>query len=107
MNIWANCDNCKHDKGCEEYCSDCLATRPPSKWKAAENYRPPTNAERIRAMSDEELAEWIHNGISSDACDFCGQNNGYCDGTPCRGKAEAEVIVEWLKRPVEMTGEGC
>lgn len=53
-----------------------------------------SNADRIRAMSDEELAEWIHNGISSDACDFCGYNIGYCDGSPCRGKAEAEIIAD-------------
>ena len=62
---------------------------------------PITNADRIRAMSDEELAEWIHNGISSDACDYCEYNNGYCDGSPCRGKAEAEIITDWLKQPAE------
>ena len=60
-----------------------------------------TNADRIRAMNDKELAEWIHNGISSDACDFFGYNIGYCDGSPCRGKAEAEIIAEWLKQPAE------
>ena len=57
-----------------------------------------TNADRIRAMTDEELAEWIRNGISSDACDYCEYNNGYCDGSPCRGKAEAETIVNWLQQ---------
>ena len=62
---------------------------------------PQTNADRIRAMSDEEIAEWIHNGVSSDSCDFCEYNNGYCDGSPCRGKAETEVITDWLKQPAE------
>lgn len=62
---------------------------------------PRTKGDRIRAMSDEELAEWIHNGVSSDACDYCEYNNGYCDGSPCRGKAEAEMITDWLKQPAE------
>ena len=62
-----------------------------------------TNADRIRAMSDEELAEWIRNGISTDPCDYCEYNNGYCDGSPCRGKTEAEIITEWLKQPAEDT----
>lgn len=57
MNIWANCDNCKHDDSHSGICDDCYATRPPSKWEPGENYEPPTNAERIRAMSDEELAK--------------------------------------------------
>lgn len=60
-----------------------------------------TNGDRIRAMSDEELAEWILNGISSDACDYCEYNNGYCDGSPCRGKAEAEIICARLKQPAK------
>ncbi len=60
-----------------------------------------TNADRIRAMSDEELAEWILNGVSTDPCDYCEYNNGYCDGFPCVGKADAETIKEWLKQPAE------
>ena len=62
---------------------------------------PQTNADRIRAMSDEELAEWMHNGISTDPCDYCEYNNGYCDGSPCKGKADADKLIEWLKQPKE------
>ena len=60
-----------------------------------------TNADRIRCMSDEELAEWIYNGVSSDPCDYCEHNNGYCDGAPCKGKAHTEIIAERLKQPAE------
>lgn len=60
-----------------------------------------SNGDKIRAMTDEELAEWIHDGISSDACDYCEYNNGYCDGGPCCGRAEAEIITDWLKCPKE------
>ena len=61
----------------------------------------PTNAEHIRSMSDEELAEVIYNGISSDPCDYCKRNNLHCDGSPCRGNAHTEIIVEWLQQPKE------
>ena len=60
-----------------------------------------TNADRIRAMSDEELAQWMLNGISTDPCDYCEYNNKYCDGSPCRGKADADKLIEWLQRPAE------
>ena len=65
---------------------------------------PQTNADRIRAMSDEELAEWIRNGISSDSCDYCKHNNFHCDGTPCMDKSEAETIIEWLRQPAKEDG---
>ena len=61
----------------------------------------PSNGDYIRRMTDEELAEWIRNGVSSYACDFCEYNNGYCDGSPCQGKAEADIIIKWLGQPHE------
>lgn len=63
--------------------------------------KPMTNADRIREMSDEELAQWINDGISADPCDYCEFNNIYCDGSPCRGKAYTETIIEWLRQPAE------
>ena len=61
----------------------------------------PSNADRIRSMNDNELADWIISGISSDPCDYCKHNNFHCDGTPCKGKADAETIVDWLRQPVQ------
>lgn len=52
-----------------------------------------TNAERIRAMSDEELA----NTLAQDWCDtVCGDKNAcsYCDG-----KCE-QHICNWLRQEV-------
>ena len=61
-----------------------------------------TNADRIRAMSDEELAKWILDGVSSDACDYCGhKNEEFCDGSPCRGAQDKDVIIAWLQQPAE------
>lgn len=53
-----------------------------------------TNGDKIRSMNDEELAQLILNGVSSDPCDYCIYNNAYCDGSPCRGKAEADTIID-------------
>ena len=60
-----------------------------------------TNGDVIRSMSDEEMGQWIYDGISSDACDYCKHNDYNCNGSPCRGKAHTEVIVEWLQQPAE------
>ena len=49
-----------------------------------------TNADRIRAMSDEELADVVANGVG------CVMKAPHCmedDCTPC--------ILKWLKQPAE------
>lgn len=53
----------------------------------------PTNADRIRSMSDEELAEWISSIFdchydTSMCADFCNHN---CD----------ERNLTWLRQPAE------
>ena len=55
-----------------------------------------SNADRIRAMSDEELAEWM--AINTD-CFFCKvKNKNICslDEGTC-----TEEWLSWLKAPVE------
>ena len=59
------------------------------------------NADKIRSMSDEELAEEIYKGISSDPCDYCKHNNLNCNGSICKGKSDVETIIEWLQQPAE------
>ena len=51
-----------------------------------------TNADRIRSMKDEKLAELLC-GYQCNTCDF----NGFCDETD---KCE-EKIIEWLKQENE------
>ena len=51
------------------------------------NYRGLTNADRIRAMSDEELAAWYCHDRDCRGCEF-----GASDG--CH-------LLDWLKAPVE------
>ena len=63
-----------------------------------------TNADHIRAMSDQEMAKKICGGAkySESACSFCGKNNGeFCNGEWCRDKTDEEIILEWLQKPLE------
>lgn len=53
-----NCENCAGAKD-GVGCLDCRAGHTPSRWRPGANYIPPTNADRIRAMSDEELASFL------------------------------------------------
>ena len=60
---------------------------------------PPTNADRIRAMSDKELAHWINLNADKDfAYEHC------CTAEwrkkPCNNKCVA-CLVAWLQQPAE------
>lgn len=63
-----------------------------------QNYRGLTNADRIRAMSDEELAKW-----------FCVMNADDCPDKAhelhCTDKCY-ECWLDWLKSPVEEVDNG-
>ena len=51
-----------------------------------------TNGDRIRQMTDEELADWITDG--HDLCDLC-------QFSTCRAEFECEKgVLEWLKQEV-------
>ena len=59
-----------------------------------------TNADRIRAMSDEELAKWLLEVMKHKVACF---GEGAFKYTPCRN-VEHDCVkcgVEWLKQPVE------
>ena len=56
----------------------------------------PTNADRIRAMTDEELAAFLSN-LSSDGCEYggCPARDGY---EAFSDKTCKEQMKKWLKR---------
>ena len=60
-----------------------------------------TNYEKIKAMSIEEMATAIYDGISSDPCDYCKANDYHCNGVPCNNKSNVEIIAEWLESEAE------
>ena len=55
-----------------------------------------TNYERIKAMSVEEMARAIIDGISSDPCDIT-----VCTGIQCAGNTDVVTVVKWLNSEVE------
>ena len=71
---WAACDGCIHDEGLKD------------------RYEPMTNADRIRNMTDEELADVIHCSlVEVDGCHT--------------GKSCALCILRWLRSPAESEGK--
>lgn len=48
-----------------------------------------TNADKIRAMTDEELAEWLH------------EHNFNCPPVDCRDEDCAGCWLDWLEQEVE------
>ena len=60
------------------------------------NNSPQTNADRIRSLSDEELAEFIKNiKVRAVLCKAVKNNNAF----------EALCSAEWLQQPAEDVGK--
>ena len=57
--------------------------------------KPKTNADRIRAMSDEELSEMLTVGTGGFDCGECRSAKATCEGG-C-----VERCLEWLQQPAE------
>ena len=63
-----------------------------------------TNAQKIRSMSDEEIADWVSvNGAIKTPCDIiCG---GDCKAIATIEKSSIErckeIVMKWLKQPAE------
>ena len=59
----------------------------------------PSNADRIRAMSDEELAEWIESIVYCRSCPFHGKQ---CDGEAFVSRASCKLHwLDWLKKEAD------
>lgn len=64
----------------------------------SEKEKPKTNADRIRAMSDEELAKWID--WLFGRCEWCDTDKMAAD--ECNDVECTPCILEWLKQPAEV-----
>lgn len=65
-------------------------------FKKAREISPVTNADKIRMMSDEDLAKWLHE--LSCVCECCTMGDSECD---LEGSAGCELhILNWLRTPV-------
>ena len=90
-----NCGTCKYceTEAYQEPCCSCRYTSKDTPTKWASKYNPPTKADRIRAMSDEELAwELMTWRLETEA-----KHHGVESNYPNTQKA----ILEWLKQPAE------
>ena len=96
----ANCANCTWRDGKSPITDVCIQCRyvdvngrpQPSNWKP----HPMTNGDRIRSMSDEELAKFIPDWSYTNACK--------CDQQPyvdCNNECE-KCVAEWLKQQAEV-----
>ena len=89
-----DCNNCKFElyNPDEIPCRDCGMDER-EYWQP----KPQTNADRIRAMTDEELAEAMCIHLECYACpvDECRGGKKICD---CK-----ERILKWLQQPAEET----
>lgn len=84
-----NCSDCKNNG--TQICSVCCSYQGcPDRWEA----KPKTNADRIRAMSDEELSVFLER--VADGCDSCPmlKECTYTDGEV----PEEQVRLKWLKQ---------
>lgn len=56
-----------------------------------------TRANKIRAMTDEELAEFLRFGpVPTHICFICGNTVSECNDNACR-----RAVLYWLRQPAE------
>lgn len=84
-----NCNNYRRD-----WCEKVVDSPNPSMPRTCQYFRVRTNADRIRAMSDEELAEFLY------SCEFCHICEEGCDNCRYNGECERR-LADWLKLPAE------
>ena len=87
----ATCQICKYAGNPKDKppCSDCKG------YSKYEYEKPQTNADSIRAMSDEELAKILVDGFCCNLCKYKDTNRWDCP-EECE-----KCCVEWLKQPAE------
>lgn len=91
--------NKKNPSATDLYCLDCGAWQ---KFATKDEIRlyqckkgPITNADRIRAMSDEELAKYLSNPCE---CTVDPERDGYRE---CGNDLCVKYLLEWLQQPAE------
>ena len=85
---------------CKLCLADCAFKGKDMKKGNCKGYIPMSNADRIRAMSDEELAEFFER-VHNSPCETCCDNLYWC----CRNNAPEPAcknhFADWLRQPAE------
>ena len=94
-----SCKDCKNDKG------KCVGASRAGSHRYCFEQKEVTNGDRIRTMSDEELAKWLLDMMSHKVACF---GEGAFPYTPCRNEEHdcVKCGIEWLKQPVKEGTDG-
>lgn len=89
------CVGCKYEKESPDskYCLGC-------KQNAIDKYTPMTNADKIRNMNDEELADFLEEFEACDVCKYL-DNNRCTFENPCVHEFAGAMIYDWLQSEVK------
>ena len=77
------------------WCEKAVDSPDPDMQRDCQHFLGKTNADRIRAMSDEELAKTLIDGFCCHLCKYKDTNRWDCP-EECE-----KCCVEWLKQPAE------
>jgi predicted RNA-binding protein with PIN domain len=83
-----NCGNLVND-----WCKKVADSPDPDLERDCQHYREKTNADRIRAITDEELAQWLI--FEYGRCEWCDENKD-CTDADCLA-----CVVGWLRQPAK------
>ena len=99
QSIITKMDNARMSEICNHLELDCSELR---EWIDQKNKNVKTNADRIRAMSDEELAKIIGKNIDCKICRNMANTDGLCPASIINGELDCSgVWLDWLKKEVE------
>ena len=79
---------------CKLCLADCAFSGKDMKKGTCKGYIPMTNSDRVRAMSDEELAEWMCSLMTAECCDQRCPARDICN-------LGDNGLVKWMKQPAE------
>lgn len=96
------CRNCRHLY--KDWCAHKIDSPDPDLDRECKDYMQATHADRIRAMSDEELAVFL-DGFTCNCID-CRDNDGKNESCPIYNRqrcryCEPKDIMDWLQSPTK------
>lgn len=80
-----------------DWCEKAIDSPDPDMKRDCRHFREKTNADRIRAMTDEELAHWLNS--CGCICETCSHSANCVD--PYNLSRCVGGVLEWLKQPAE------
>lgn len=90
------------------YCQDTACTKLFSVTYEAYGMRPLTNADKIRSMTNDELADFFFESpkIEFEVCEYCKNFGGHMSDVPCKHDMglcfipdKNEAFKKWLQQP--------